>query len=117
MQVALAYRGRSGIVQTNVGLAVSLAPNLRRDRVSFVGTLKQPLRFREAVSALHDVVISDLRFKPKDRTAYQEYLKVLKKREDAIRKAARELKADEVLKEFPQARREQLKEDYSRLKS
>src|SRR5262249_7552806 len=77
----------------------------------------QPLRFREAVSALHDVVVSDLRFKPKDRTAYQAYLKVLKRREDAIKRAARELKADEILKEFPQRKREQIKEDYTRLKS
>ena len=30
------------------GLAVSLAPNLRRDRVAYVGALKHPLRFREA---------------------------------------------------------------------
>ena len=51
----------------------SLAPNLRRDRVSFVGTLRQPLRFREAVSALHDVVISDLRFRRKDKTGYEQW--------------------------------------------
>ena len=62
MQLAVAYRHRSAIQQTTTGLAVSLAPNLRRDRVSFVGTLRQPLRFREAISALHDVVVSDLRF-------------------------------------------------------
>ena len=52
MQLSVAYRGRSQVARTTVGLAVSLAPNLRRDRVSFVGTLRQPLRFREAVSAL-----------------------------------------------------------------
>ena len=68
MELQTAYRQRSRIAQTPVGLAVSLSPNLRRDRVSFVGTLRHPLRFREAVSALHDVVISDLRFKPKDKT-------------------------------------------------
>jgi hypothetical protein len=33
------------------------------------------LRFREAISALHDVVISDLRFKPRDKTAYEEWKK------------------------------------------
>src|SRR5436309_6110121 len=55
MQLSVAYRHRSTIRQSTTGLAVSLAPNLRRDRVSFVGTLRQPLRFREAVSALHDV--------------------------------------------------------------
>jgi hypothetical protein len=59
MNLTVAYWKRSAIVSNRLGLAISLAPNLRRDRVSFVGTLRQPLRFREAVSALHDVVISD----------------------------------------------------------
>src|SRR5690242_18376484 len=74
MQLAVAYRGRSEIVRGPDGLAVSLAPNLRRERVSFAGTLRQPLRFREAISALHDVVISDLRYQPRDKSAYQAYL-------------------------------------------
>jgi len=80
MELFTAYRGRSTITRTPVEVAVSLAPNLRRDRVSFVGILKQPLRFREAVSALHDVVISDLRFTPKDKRGYEEW-----KRQEATR--------------------------------
>src|ERR1044071_7639054 len=99
MQVAFAYRGRSGITQTNVGLAVALAPNLRRDRVSFVGTLRQPLWFREAMSALHDVVISDLRFKPKDKTAYEQWKKEEAAREAAIRSEAVKLKRAELEKQ------------------
>jgi hypothetical protein len=86
MNLTVAYWKRSTIVQTPTSLAVSLAPNLRRDRVSFTGTLKHTLRFREAVSALHDVVISDLRYKPKDKTAYQAYLAEQRKREEAIRR-------------------------------
>ena len=31
------------------------------------------MAFREAISALHDVVVSDLRYKPKDRTEYKEW--------------------------------------------
>ena len=85
MQLSVAYRHRSTIQQSTTGLAVSLAPNLRRDRVSFVGTLEQPLRFREAVSALHDVVVSDLRFKRKDKTAYEEWKKQEAAREAKIR--------------------------------
>lgn len=96
MQVAFAYRGRSQVAQTAVGLAVSLSPNLRRDRVSFVGTLKQPLRFREAVSALHDVVISDLRFKPKDKAGYEEWKKEEKAREQRIRTEAVKFKRNEL---------------------
>src|SRR5207249_1769396 len=84
MQLTVAYRGRSGIVSGPGGLAVALAPNLRRDRVSYVGALRSPLRFREAVSALHDVVVSDLRFKPKDKSAYEAYKAEEKQREEAL---------------------------------
>jgi hypothetical protein len=86
MNLTVAYRGRSEVRRGPAGLAVSLAPNLRRDRVSFAGVLRQPLRFREAVSALHDVVISDLRYKPRDRSAYQAYLEEQEKREAEIRR-------------------------------
>ncbi|HEV3439890.1 MAG TPA: hypothetical protein VG122_21160 [Gemmata sp.] len=96
MQVAFAYRGRSQVTQTTVGLAVSLAPNLRRDRVSFVGTLKHPLRFREAVSALHDVVISNLRFKPKNKAGYEEWKKQEQARERQIRTEAVKVKRFEL---------------------
>ncbi len=68
-------------------LAISLAPNLRRDRVAFEGVLRQPLRFREAVGALHDVVVSDLRYQQKDDSAYQAYLAERKKTENDIRRA------------------------------
>ena len=74
MNLTVAYRGHSTIVRRPGSLAISLAPNLRRDRVSFTGTLRQPLRFREAIGALHDIVVSDLRYKPRDKTAYHLYL-------------------------------------------
>src|SRR3954467_15291200 len=102
MQVAFAYRGRSTITQSTVGLAVSLSPNLRRDRVSFVGTLRHPLRFREAISALHDVVISDLRFKPRDKTAYEQWKKEEKAREAAVRSAAATARRAELEKQRPE---------------
>ena len=69
-------------------MALSFAPNLRRDRVSYEGRLDQPLRFREAVSALHDVVVSDLRYQPKDKSAYQAYLAERRKQEEALRRQA-----------------------------
>src|SRR5437764_14068680 len=100
MNLTVAYLRRSEVVQGPGGLAVSLAPNLRRDRVSFVGTLRQPLRFREAVSALHDVVISDLRFKAKDKTAYEAYKKAMKEREEKIRRSAQE-RTREAIREQP----------------
>src|SRR5438105_13440737 len=73
MHVNLAYRGRSSVTWSPAGLAVALAPNLRRDRVSFEGMLRDPLRFREAVGALHEVVVSDLRYQPRDRSAHEAY--------------------------------------------
>lgn len=96
MELQTAYRQRSRITQTPVGLAVSLAPNLRRDRVSFVGTLKHPLRFREGISALHDVVISDLRFKPKSKTGYEEWKRQEAERERRIRTDAVTLKRKDL---------------------
>src|SRR5882724_8927534 len=88
MNFTVAYKGRSGVSQTAGGMALSFAPNLRRDRVSFVGDLIDPLRFREAVSALHAVVVSDLKFKPKDKSAYQAYLQRVRERENTIRQLA-----------------------------
>ncbi len=40
---------------------------------AFNAPLTHPLRFREAISALHDIVVSDLRFKPRDKQAYEEW--------------------------------------------
>lgn len=73
MKMKLAYAGRSGLQSTPSGRLLSLMPNLARDRVAFDAALRQPLRFREAMSALHDVVINDLRYKPRDKTAYQQW--------------------------------------------
>ncbi len=88
MELTVAYKGHSGVRRILNGVEVSLAPNLRRDRVSFVGTLLQPLRFREAVSALHDVVVSDLRYKARDKSAYQAHLAAEKERAATIRQGA-----------------------------
>src|SRR5437763_15425385 len=88
MNFTVAYRGRSGVSQANGSMGLSFAPNLRRDRVSFVGELRDPLRFREAVSALHAVVVSDLKFRAKDKSAYYAYLKRVQDREQAIRQLA-----------------------------
>jgi hypothetical protein len=57
------------------GRTLSMLPNLAREKVSFDAPLLHPLRFREGISALHDVVISDLRFKPRDKSAYEDWKK------------------------------------------
>src|SRR5947209_11113741 len=102
MNFSVAYKGHSGVSGTAGGMALSFAPNLRRDRVSFVGELRDPLRFREAVSALHAVVVSDLKFKPKDRSAYQAYLKRVQEREQAIRRLAFKQAKEQLLAVEPE---------------
>ena len=85
MNVKFAYLGHSTLSPVAGGQLLSLAPNLAREAVSFDAPLLQPLRFREAISALHDVVISDLRFKPRDKTAYEEWKKNERSRVAALR--------------------------------
>src|SRR5687768_17189870 len=85
---SFAYHGNSGVVRTGDGRTIHFAPNLSREPVAFDAELKHPLRFREAVSALHDVVVSDLRFVKKDKTAYLEWKKQQTAREAAVRREA-----------------------------
>lgn len=53
---------------------MSFAPDVTRPPTYFSGELRLATTFREAISALHDVVVSDLRFKPKDKSAYKQWL-------------------------------------------
>lgn len=73
MHVSFAYHGRSGLSTDGLrgGASLNLMPNLTREAVAFDAAIRQPLRFREAICALHDVVISDLRFKKRDKSAYE----------------------------------------------
>lgn len=87
MKVDLRYRGRSGVVETASGVAMTFEPNLSRSKVFFDGQIGDPLRFREAISALHAVVIGDLRAQKKDRSAHAAWLAAQKERERAIHEA------------------------------
>lgn len=71
MQVTLGYLGTSGLSDG----ALRFSPNLSRPPVFFDAELKKPLRYREAMSALHDVVVGDLVFRKKDRSAYEAWKK------------------------------------------
>lgn len=68
------FAGNSTVTSTLHKTGLSFAPDTLRESAWFVGRLHKKLAFREAISALHDVVISDLRFKPKDKTAYKEWV-------------------------------------------
>ena len=65
---------RSSAVANRPGSTdLSFSPDTKRQPTFFSGELRKGVAFREAISALHDVVVSDLRFKPKDKTAYKEW--------------------------------------------
>lgn len=65
------YSGNTSISNDANKTAMSFVPDAMRDPTFFVGKLNKKIAFREAISALHDVVVSDLRYKPKDKAAYK----------------------------------------------
>ena len=69
------YSGSSLVTNTSSSTEVSFAPDVNREPTFFVGDLHNKIPFREAISALHDVVVSDLRFKQADKTDYKVWLK------------------------------------------
>ncbi|WP_251982284.1 hypothetical protein [Methylobacterium sp. B1] len=68
------YLGESRAVSDADATRLGFVPDTLREPTYFAGTVARHLPFREAISALHHVVVSDLRFKPKDRTAYFAWL-------------------------------------------
>ncbi len=73
MEFNYSYSGNSSISSNGDRTNMSFAPDVTRSPTYFRGELRQNIAFREAISALHDVVVSDLRFQPKDKTAYKEW--------------------------------------------
>jgi hypothetical protein len=69
------YFGETTAASDASASTFSFAPDTLREPTFFVGEVADHLPFREAMSALHHVVVSDMRFKPKDRTAYFNWLK------------------------------------------
>lgn len=69
------YGGTSAITNNANSTDMSFAPDTLREPTFFVGQLHKKISFREAISALNAVVVSDQRFKPKDKTAYLEWAK------------------------------------------
>lgn len=66
----LAYTAESRCVASGGTEAISLVGNKNRDPVRARARVKDPVRLREALSALHAVVASDMRYVPKDRSAW-----------------------------------------------
>lgn len=68
------YSSSSTIDSRSDASKMNFVPDALREPTFFNGRLGKSLAFREAISALHHVVVSDLRFKPKDKTAYLEWV-------------------------------------------
>jgi hypothetical protein len=73
MEFNYSYKGSSGVSDRGKNTEISFAPDSKRPPTFFIGELRQNVAFREAISALHDVVVSDLRYKPRDTTAYKDW--------------------------------------------
>ncbi len=71
MQFNYKYSGSTSVASDAGSTNMSFAPDTLREPTFFRGTLAKNIPFREAISALHHVVVSDLRYKPKDREEYK----------------------------------------------
>lgn len=72
----LAYAGVSRAVTTEGESEVALFGDLKRPPVRLSAVVRDPLRFREAMSALYAIVGSDYRYVPKDRAAYAAFVRM-----------------------------------------
>ncbi len=73
MEFSYKYHGTSEVKSNPRSVGISFVPDVYREPTFFTGKLHRHIPFREAVSALHNVVVSDLRWQPKDRTEYKEW--------------------------------------------
>lgn len=73
MEFNYAYKNNTAVSDRGSSTQMSFSPDTKRPPTYFIGELGKNVAFREAISALHDVVVSDLRFKPKDRTEYKQW--------------------------------------------
>ncbi len=71
MEFTYAYRGQTAVRSGPYRTQMSFVPDAGRPPTYFSGEIGHAVPFREAISALHDVVVSDLRTQPKDKTAYK----------------------------------------------
>ena len=77
------YKGSSAVASSSGKMGISFAPDTLREPTYFIGNLHDKLNFREAISALHHVVVADFKFKPSNKEDY----KAKKEREKKLRSA------------------------------
>ncbi|MBL0740803.1 SWIM zinc finger family protein [Chryseolinea lacunae] len=75
MQFDYKFKGDTSVSSNAHATAMNFAPDVYRDPTYFSGYLNKHIPFREAISALHDIVVSDFRYKPKDKSDYKAWAK------------------------------------------
>ncbi|ATQ74141.1 hypothetical protein CR152_06170 [Massilia violaceinigra] len=70
MKFEYRYYGASTVSNSASSTEMRFAPDTLRAPTHFVAQLNKHIPFREAISALHDVVVADQRYQPPDKTAY-----------------------------------------------
>lgn len=71
MRFQYRYYGETAVTNSASATDMRFAPDTLRAPTYFVGELNRHLPFREAISALHDVVIADQRYQAPDKSAYK----------------------------------------------
>lgn len=75
MKVNYKYASPSMCINQNEKTTLGLSPELsREEQVSFLGKLKNPLIFRDAMLMLREIVVSDMSQKKKERVEFFEWL-------------------------------------------
>lgn len=78
MEFRYQYFGSTTVDESATAQSFRFAPDLLRPPTHFHATLRRDglahLQFREALSALHSVVVSDLRVRGRDKSAYRQWL-------------------------------------------
>jgi hypothetical protein len=72
--VELRYAGQSSIVNGLHNAHVAFATNQLRKATFLQAELAKPLLFREVLGSLYHVVVSDLKYRPRDRLAFKAWL-------------------------------------------
>lgn len=74
MKIEFKYAGQSAVIHGLNESRVALATNTLREATYFRGELGRPLVLRDPMAALHDVVVSDYKYRPRDRVAFRLWL-------------------------------------------
>ena len=68
------YYGATSVDNSASATAMRFVPDVLRPPTYFVADLNRRIPFREAISALHEVVVADGRYQAPDKTAYKTWL-------------------------------------------